>query len=223
MKTALFTVAALAGAAFANVDPFTETFETNAGWNDGEFNPLTEVASGSSDGTSYVSTTRTFANTDPGSFDVLFRGEPSVLPGLIPDASGGAFGGDYISSGITQLSFDIRHNGVAPVNFFARFAPPTRFPGGIAVEFVPVFAGSWTTVTLDISSTSPNFVSFEGMTYEDVFENVGLIQIGVDSTNLAGVPADFTFDLDNVAITPTPGVTGVLAIGGLIAARRRRG
>ncbi|MEM1186354.1 MAG: hypothetical protein AAGI53_15295 [Planctomycetota bacterium] len=223
MKRAILAMAMATGVAAANVDDFTETFETNAGWIDGGFTPLTEVASGSSDGTSYVTTNRSFLNTDPGSFDVLFRGEPSVLPGIIPDASGGAFQGDYISSGITQLSFDVRHNGVAPVNFFVRIAPPTRFPGAIAVEFVPVFGGSWTTVTIDISSSSFNFVSFEGFTYDDIFDDVGLIQIGIDSTNLAGIPGDFTFDLDNVSITPTPGVTGVLAIGGLVAARRRRG
>ena len=222
MKTTVLLVAGIAAAATADVQPFTETFEDAAGWIAGDFGPLNEVASGAADGSSYVSTDRSFENTDPGSFDVLFRGEPSTLPGIVPEPSGGAFQGDYIASGIDTLRFDFRHNGVAPVTAFVRFSPPARFPGAIAVEFAPVLPNQWQTIELDISALSPNFVSFSGASYQAIFNDIGLVQIGVDSTNLAGLPGTFTFDLDNVEIVPAPSAAGVLGLGLLAAARRRR-
>jgi hypothetical protein len=212
-----------AGGASGVVVPFVETFETDAAWTNTDFVAPDFVASGGKDGSSYISTTRSFVNSADGDFDVLFRGEPSLIPGLVPDASGGAFIGNWIDAGVTELSFDIRHNGFAPVNFFARVANAARFPGAIAVAFQPVLPGQWTTITLDMTETSPNFVSFEGQDYASVFTNAGPVQIGIDAGALGGIPQDFTFDLDNVRIVPTPGTAVALAFGGVLASRRRRG
>ncbi|MEM7754034.1 MAG: hypothetical protein AAF297_00180 [Planctomycetota bacterium] len=229
IQSAVVTAAAagLVGTAIASVSPFTETFDTAANWAGSDFQPLTEVATGGLDGSSYVSTTGNFQNVDPttdeGSFQVLFRGEPSFLPGIVPDASDGAFIGDYIDAGIETISLDVRHDGVAPVNFFVRIANVNRFPGAVAVFFVPVFAGSWATIEIDISADSPNFVSFEGQDYDAVFSNAGVVQVGIDARPLAGIPSDFTFDVDNVSINvPTPGAFAAVALGGFAAARRRR-
>ncbi len=216
-------LASLAGQASAVVVPFTETFDTTAGWSNTDFAEPTLVGSGGLDGSSYISTQRSFANSSAGSFEVLFRGEPSLIPGLLPDASGGAFIGNWIDAGVDNISFDIRHNGVAPVNFFVRVANVNRFPGAIAVAFQPTFAGQWTTISLDLSPDSPNFVSFEGADYNAVFANAGIIQIGIDAGVLGGIPGDFTFDLDNVTITPAPGAAFALLGACGLAARRRRG
>lgn len=216
-------LASLAGQASAVVVPFTETFDTTAGWTNTDFAQPTLVASGGPDGSSFISTRRSFANSSAGSFEVLFRGEPSLIPGITPDASGGAFIGNWIDAGVDNISFDIRHNGVAPVNFFVRIANVARFPGAIAVEFQPVFGGQWTTISLDLTPDSPNFVSFEGADYNAVFSNAGPVQIGIDAGALAGIPGDFTFELDNVTITPAPGAAFALLAAGGLAARRRRG
>ncbi len=216
-------LASLAGQASAVVVPCTETFDTTAGWSNTDFAEPTLVGSGGLDGSSYISTQRSFANSSAGSFEVLFRGEPSLIPGLLPDASGGAFIGNWIDAGVDNISFDIRHNGVAPVNFFVRVANVNRFPGAIAVAFQPTFAGQWTTISLDLSPDSPNFVSFEGADYNAVFANAGIIQIGIDAGALGGIPGDFTFDLDNVTITPAPGAAFALLGACGLAARRRRG
>jgi len=227
MHRIAIAIAAAASTVSADVQPFTETFETNAGWNNGDFQPLTEVAAGAKDGSSYVTTQANFQNIDPtsdeGSFLTLFRGEPSVLPGIVPDASGGAFIGDWRASGIQTISLDIRHDGFAPVNFFVRIANINRFPGAIAVFFQPILPGQWTTIELDVSPDSPNFVSFEGQDHAAVFSNAGLVQIGIDARPLATAPNPFTFDLDNVSIdVPGPSVLAAVAFGGLALGRRRR-
>jgi MYXO-CTERM domain-containing protein len=219
----LIALAATAGHAAAVVVPFTETFETTAGWANTDFAEPTLVASGGLDGSSYISTQRSFANSTAGSFEVLFRGEPSLIPGITPDASGGAFIGNWIDAGVDNISFDIRHNGVAPVNFFVRVANVARFPGAVAVAFQPTLAGQWTTISLDLSLDSPNFVSFEGADYNAVFSNAGIIQIGIDAGALGGVPGEFTFELDNVTITPAPGAALALVAAGGLVGRRRRG
>ncbi|MEM1330645.1 MAG: hypothetical protein AAGG07_08805 [Planctomycetota bacterium] len=217
---ALITVA---GTATAGVSlPVTEDFETGAnGWLTGNFMSLTEVASGGSDGGAYVSTTADFSGNSEGEFVTLFRGEQN--PGL-PGASNGAFVGDWVASGATEFAFDIRHNNqTGPLTVWARFSPIQRFPGGIAVNFVPVLAGQWTTVTIAIDPNNPQFVSFEGFGFDDIFPAMSNIQFGIDTpASLAGSSLPVTFDIDNVRLIPTPASAALLGFAGL-AARRRRG
>jgi hypothetical protein len=228
MKTSFAIIAgsALTAAASAgSVSPFTETFEDGASnWLDSGFAPATEVATGGVDNSAYITGQTGFEFSDSGDFNVVFRGNPGLFPGT--DASDGAFIGDWISSGVTNFSFDIRHNINQPVTFFARIAADTNgaaFPGAVAVAFQPVLPGQWTTVSIDIDPNNPAFVSFSGSDFESIFSRVGFIQIGLAAPDgLLGDPSLFSVDLDNVSIVPAPAGLALL-VPGLIATRRRRG
>jgi hypothetical protein len=204
--------------------PFTEDFEDGASnWVTGGFGPPTEFTSGGVGDSAYISAQTGFEFSDPGGFNVVFRGNTGFFPGT--DASDGAFIGNWITDGVTNLSFSIRHNITEPVTVFARIAANTGggpFPGAVAVAFQPVVAGEWTTVSIDISAGNPAFVSFEGSDFESILSNVGFLQIGVAAPDaLAGTPGVFDIDLDNVSIVPTPAAAAVL-LPGLLAVRRRR-
>ncbi len=219
------TIVLSAGVASAgSVAPFTETFENGASnWLDGGFLPAGEVATGGVDNSAYITAQTGFEFAEEGGFNVAYRGNTGFFPGT--DASDGAFNGDWISSGVTNFSFDIRHDITAPVTVFARIAANTMgapFPGAVAVAFQPVFAGQWTTVSFAIDPNNPAFVSFEGSDFESVFSNVGFIQIGIATPDgLIGDPSVFSVDLDNVSIVPAPAGFAVL-LPCLAAVRRRR-
>lgn len=225
MKTLIAVIVGSAsGSAIAGLsNPFTETFDGGANnWLNGGFGPATEFASGGDGDSGYVGSQTGFEFSDPEAFNVVFRGNTGFFPGT--DASGGAFFGDWIAGGVTELSFSIRHNIPVPVTVFARIAANTGggpFPGTVAVAFIPVVAGEWTEVTIAIDASNPQFVSFEGSTFENVFSNVGFIQIGVAAPDaLLGNPAIFDVGLENVSIVPAP--AGVLALAGVVWAGRRR-
>ena len=225
----LFTAASLLAitssiCAAGTVAPFTEDFEDGASnWLDAGFLPAGEVATGGVDNSAYITGQTGFEFAEEDGFNVVFRGNTGFFPGT--DASDGAFNGDWISSGITNLSFSVRHDITGPVTFFARIAPNSNgapFPGAVAVAFQPVFAGQWTNISIDIDPNNPAFVSFEGSSFETVFSNVGFIQIGIATPNgLIGDPSLFAVDLDNVSIIPAPAGLAIL-LPGLAAIRRRR-
>ena len=216
--------ASAAGAALQN--PFTESFGAdNANWRN--FNAgadLNWLPAGSFNGSSYVSGGFNFANSVVDDTPVIFRGQDEF------GHSGGAFDGDYIAGGVAEFSAFVRHNAPVPLNFFARFSGPGNFPGATAISFIPVQPNTWTPIIIDISSTSPQFVSFENTDYETVFganplngfAGIGHVQVGVSVTNaIEGFDQELTFDIDDISITPTPAT--LLALGGLVALRRRRG
>ena len=111
-----------------------------------------------------------------------------------------------------------------PLTFFARFADPNNFPGAIAVNFAPVFANTWTELSFSIDANNPQFVGFEGQTFESVFDNIGDIQIGVSVPDtFAGTTTPFTFDIDSATVTVPEPSTSLLALLGLgFLARRKR-
>lgn len=225
IRTAILTASLITAAATAGTtSPYTETFDAGANnWLGGDFLPPTEFATGGVGDSGYIQAQTGFEFADPEGFNVVFRGNTGFFPGT--DASGGAFNGDWISSGVTNLSFSVRHNITQPVTFFARIAADTMgapFPGGVAIAFQPVVAGEWTTISIDIDPNNPAFVSFEGSTFESVFSNVGFIQIGIATpVSLIGDPSLFEVGLDNVAIVPAPAGFAVL-VPALLATRRRR-
>ncbi|USN99421.1 MAG: hypothetical protein H6810_01735 [Phycisphaeraceae bacterium] len=213
------SAAALAGP----TNPFTETFDNGANnWLGGDFLPPAEHANGGVGDTGYISSQTGFEFNDPGSFNTVFRGNKGLLPGT--DASGGAFVGDWIAAGVTNLSFSLRHDIPEPVTVFVRIAADTfgaPFPGAVGIFFVPVFAGEWTDLSIDINPANPQFVTYEDSSFETVFSNVGFIQIGIASPDgLLGDPTLYTVDLDNVAIVPAP--AGLLAFAPVLAAATRR-
>ncbi len=217
---------AIAGAAvlvasssvLAVTNPFAEDFLAGPeGWvqSDGITAP-TFAGGGGPDGPadSFISTSHNFLNDSGGSTPILFQGSAAL------GSSGGAFAGDYIAAGVTQISFKIRHFASAPLSMYYRVAP--QFGAGfVALDFAPnAFPGQWTTVTFDLTPTSPQLIA-EGTNYNDIFSNVQLFQIGVAFPSIAGIDADFEFQLDDITIVPTP-ASALLLVGAPLLMRRRR-
>ena len=215
---AVAVIQVLSPASPAAVVPFTEDFTANsANWvfDSAGTMPLTWNASGGPDGGSYASTTFNFVSTTPGTDKVLFRALPEI------GSSGGAFFGNWIGDGVTEFSAMIRHDADVPVTFFARFADPARFPGAFArlPELIP--ADTWTLITVPIDPGNPQWETFEGSNFNAVFDNIGVVQIGIGvPAGVGNVDQTITFGLDKVSIVPEPATGLLLAIGALAAARR---
>lgn len=213
LVSAVVLLAGVSGASAQLVNAFTETFDAGSeGWLAGTFSPLDFDASGFVSSTADISAAGPFGLT-------LFRGHDDF------DASGDAFVGDYLTSGITTVSFDIRHDYTDALDFALRIATPGNSPG-FAIELSEsVFFGEWTTVTFDLDPNNPLYTP-EGPAgfgfFAGVMTDVGNLQISL--TPPAGLPVGtfVTFDLDNAKITPSPGAFAPFCIGLLAAARRRR-
>jgi hypothetical protein len=209
-----FLALALGGAAAANpVLPANEDFNAGAAnWFDAAgATTLDAVASGSFDGSGFVTATTTVPDPVPPFGSILFRAQDEY------GSSGGVFEGDWSAAGVDAVSFWVRHDAAAPLTFFARMAGPLNFPGASSIGFVPVLPNVWTQVTLDVAESSPSLF-LEGDTYANVFSNIGHLQIGVQPTD-ALIGTTFNVDLDQVVVTPAPGALAVLA---LLGCRRRR-
>jgi len=218
--TLLVLTFALAFTATAQASlPIEENFDIDAAnwFNAGGGAPATYNAAGGSDGGGYISQNLDLSTTMVDDTPVLFRAQDEF------GSSGNAFVGNYLTNGATELTAFIRHNAPAPINIFTRFSGPGNFPGAVSVEFVPVFPNVWTQVSFPIDPNSPQFVSFEGSNFNTVFSLVGHLQIGPSITaGVAGLPADVTFDLDQVALVPEPMTGALLLFAGTALIRRRR-
>src|SRR5262245_52249564 len=209
--------ASMAGAALGAIVPFTEDFTTDAAnWrNASGVSALNWVAAGGPDGGSYASGTFNFQANLAGDTPVLHRGQDGF------GSSGGAFFGNWIADGVTQVTVAVRQDSGVPLTFFGRFAT-SPFPGAVAINFAPVPSGVWTTLSFAINPASPQFISFEGSDFTTVFGNIGRVQFGVSvPQSLAGVNQNFTFDIDKITIVPAPGGLAVLALAAAGARRRR--
>ncbi len=210
------TFALLTATVSAATVPFTEDFPTDASnWrNSGGTVALDWFSAGGPDGGSYASGPFNFVHSGANTTPSILRGHDSY------DASGDAFVGDWLAAGVTHFSMTVRHDAPEPLIFFARFAGPANFPGAAAVKFTPVFPHTWTQIDFLIDPSNPEIV-LEGFPFEDVFSNVGNIQIGVSvSATLAGVDHTYSFDVDKISIVPEPATLLGLALLA-IAARRR--
>jgi hypothetical protein len=202
--------------------PTSESFNVDAAnWADNSgLALLTHVASGGPDGSAYASADFAF-NTGGGAGGtsaVIFRAQDEF------NSSGNAFVGNWVADKITKLSVQVRHNAPMPLSYFGRFSGPGNFPGGTAIQFAPVLPNTWTTLTFNITPSSPQFVTFEGTSFNSVFSNVGHIQLGVGiPAALANDMTAYKYDLDNVVATPEPTALclGTLALGLLATCRRR--
>lgn len=210
---ALVALAVPVAPAGAATVPFTEDFAAgDAAWRG---NPNTV---GSLDWSSegYVSEVFSFVSLTPASQGpVLFRG---------PNDS--TYAGNWLTDGVLEVHFSVRHDAPVPVTFFARFPSPFGFPGAIAVSFAPVVASSeWTELVFTIDPSNPQFIGFEGSDFNTVFSNIGRVQLGVSvPEGLAGVDTNVTFDLASVSLVPEAGGLGALALaacGALFALRAR--
>ena len=212
--------------AAAGVIPHTEDFASgNAAWGTGTdwqlFDPLHWSAGGGPDGSAYVTTAQNFADAVPTGFPLtLFRGQDNF------GSSDGAFSGDWLDVGITEFSFWFRHDAPIALNPFARFTPVGSNSPSMNVFFSEfVEANTWTKLTIDISEDNPDFVVGGGPgTYQNVFGNLGKMQLGADVNALVGLDQLVTFDLALVSIAvPGPGAAGMLMFAACAGRRRRRG
>jgi len=218
-KIILLTIASTASASLGGVVPAVENFETGAnGWLQGSFVAPTISASGALDGSAYISSSADLNSAGPFGLSV-FRGEDAF------DASGDAFVGNYLASGINRVTFDFRHNANIDLNVALRVAGSNNFPG-MGVELPSLVAGGqWVTLGFDLDFSNP-LVTLEGPPTEDFFnsvmEAVGNLQVSIARPDGLDTPMVVDFDLDNVTITPTPSSLALLTLGGLVGIRRRR-
>jgi len=199
--------------------PFTEEFNADASdWRDTAGDPLSWQATGGVNNSGYVTTTANFQNNNSADFVTLFRGQDEF------GSSGNAFVGDWITAGVQEFAFWVRHDADAPMTVFARFATAANFPAAAIVELDPIQPNVWTEVAFEISQDNPNII-YEGgpSNFFSVFGGIGHVQVGAGAGSFAGVDQNIAFDLDRVGIdVPTPGSLAVLATVGLVGLRRRR-
>jgi MYXO-CTERM domain-containing protein len=205
--------------AFAAINPFTETFSSPAAnWSSAStFTALNYVGSGGPDGSGYGSASVTITSASSGT-PIVFRGQDNF------NSSSGALFGPYPTAGITTLTYSVRHNAPVPVQFFGRFLGSGAFTGA-AYTNTFVQPNTWTTLSIPVSNYADANWTAEGAPslIPATFANLARIQFGYFADAGTGANAgSYTFDIDNVSITPAPGAAALLGLGGLAVARRRR-
>ncbi|HMO85002.1 MAG TPA: hypothetical protein PKC18_08810 [Lacipirellulaceae bacterium] len=226
----LATAAATVGAA----PPFLQDF--NDGVSAWRFNattnnpPLIAMASGGPDGGAFIrNELAALQGSAQASTTILLFRAHKTFAGI--DSS---YAGDWITAGVKQVSVWVRHDAPEPLEFIARFAPEFNFPGAFYAASTLVEGGSWTQVFFNVTPNSPQNVTHEGGTYEQIFQGfapdfngVSNMQFGVYiPPSLVGT-GPYTFDLDKVqvSLTPEPGSAVLALVGAAVLgslARRRR-
>jgi hypothetical protein len=216
--TAVLCCSLIAASALGGISAFTETFSSStANWSSSSvYTPINYLPAGGPDGSAYGSTTLSFINNSAGDQPLILRAQSNF------GSSSNNLFGDWTSATPNTFSFSVRHNGPAPVSFFARFTSGAA-PGVVALVGPAANAGEWTTYSVTISPAT-NFTYEGSPALYSTFSNVQRVQIGVlIDASLAGQNGPFNFDIDNVAITPAPaGSALLLGAAGMLGARRRR-
>ena len=173
---------------------------------------------GGTGGGSYVTSTFNLSSTTAGGFPpIVIRAQQSY------GSSGGGYIGNWLAAGVTGITFQFRHDLAEAINVTGRFASAANFPGAAVVSFTPVLPNTWTTISIDLTPTSPNFVSFEGSTHAAVFSSIANMQLGFTvPASMVGQNIDGHFDLANFSIVPAPAAFALLGLGSMGASRRRR-
>lgn len=197
------------GGARAAIVPFTESFTSGAaGWTG-------PAGSATHDPAGHIAVE---TNVNAASFGVVIgpRGQAAN------NASGGAFIGNWITEGVTALTFLVRHDAPVPMSFGARMVTPANFPAAIGLDFVPVVPNVWATVTIPISPGYAGFVSFEGSDFATIFSNIASVQLLYNVPgSLANTGTIVRFEADDVRLVPGAGTSALGAIAMLVGARRR--
>lgn len=214
IRPAVITSCALAAAASqasAATPGFVEDFQPGLhGWGSNS-SAVTHVLTGGADGPADA-----FArteNTDP-QVQMLIRATSSGNTDVT---------GDYLGAGINQISFAINELGIDD-GLVIRLGFGQRGNFWVSNETFDPSADTWETFTIDLVES--NFTSvFGGLgTFNAALSNVQRLQFRLDPGDPSIMPevGQGDFGVDNVTLIPTPGAAGLLALGGVLAARRRR-
>jgi hypothetical protein len=192
------------------VSTFTETFTTNsANWRiTDSITPMAWVSSGGPAGAAdaYASNTNvTFIGLADGASRLAVRGHASF------GTSGGAFVGNWLTSGVYAFSIDVRHNLGVPALIGLRIAAPANSPGASIEPTLFLPSDEWGTLVVPIHPANPGFISFGAGSFTGVFSSVGNLQVLLYApTGFGGAAGPFTLDLDNPAVH-TPGAGAIVA------------
>jgi hypothetical protein len=206
--------------------PFVEDFTADAAnWTQTSGGTLlSHVATGGPNDDPYVTRNATLPEYQPpGQMGpaavVVFRGEQTPL------ASAGGFNGSWIDAGIKKVTAFVRHDAGMPLTYNFRFADPNNSPGASYVTD-PVPSGVWTKLSIDVTPTSPQWITYGAGSYATIFDNIGRIQISAVVPVGSDGTQSVAFDLDRVTVAvPEPATlaVGATAVAGLaLVARRRR-
>ena len=136
-------------------------------------------------------------------------------------ASGTDFLGDYVTPGLTQISFDLFAVNVLPSDLFIRIINGTDI---FSYQFNPINAGSWETYTVDLT-WSFGWVGVSEAAFNAARASVDAIEIQI--TRNTSVAQTYLLDnvqtLDTIIIdpggpsaVPEPGALGLMMMGGII-------
>lgn len=202
----------------ALIVPYTEDFTTGASnWLTGASAAPTWSATGGVDGGGYISSSATMSSAGFGA--ALFRGNASS------DASGDAFVGNWLTSGVSLFSAYIKHDATQALDIFARLDAGAGAAASSVFYNVP--ANQWFLISIPIVDSPTSFQSYgaAGPTgFSTVFGNIQNIQFFAATNSPAGT---YSFSLDKVSSVPEPGIMGMLGFGAALlawhGARRRKG
>lgn len=210
--------------------PFTENFDSNrAAWEGyGDNIELGHSLTEGVNDSGYV-----FHSTDVNALpnsDQLMGSQGLLLfrANAADNASGGAFTGNWLAAGVTNVTAYVQHDYEhAPIDFFLRITGGN--PGAGAVLFdlgvnpIVDTGDNWTRLSFEISEANSMATSGD---FNSVLPNVANFTIGAilaqDLSN-AGIP--ISFKLDQVSLVPEPSSI-LLVLGacvGLLLHRRRMG
>ena len=185
------------------VTDYTETFTADAAnWRiTDSVTPMTWIADDGPAGVgdAFIRNTNvTFIGLADGASRLAVRGHSSF------NASGGAFIGNWLTSGVFAFSFDVRHHLGVPAKMGARIAAPANSPGASIEATALLPSGQWATLVVPIDPANPGFVSFGAGSFASVFSSVGNLQINLYAPpGFGGAAGPFHLDIDNVTIIIT--------------------
>ncbi len=194
--------AALAPISFAwGVTNYTETFDAgHQHWRTTDaVTPLTWFPDGGPAGVgdAFVRNTNVnFIGLVDGQARLVVRGHASF------GSSGGAFVGNWLTSGVYVFTIDVRHNLGVPAKVSLRIAAPANSPGASVEAGTALLpSGEWGTLVVPIHPLNPGFISFGAGTFTGVFSSIGNIQVNLHAPpGYGGAVGPFEFDIDNPRI-----------------------